>query len=717
MIRDATASTLLKNTAVALLVALIYALTLWPLQLREQLEASPDYPKNVEIFFAESFAMAAVTDSQSLATAKQTLNTLLADGTLAVESSLLMAAQRIPKLFVSKSMFDLGLIRLTQGEARDEAGYFVAQTGGPYAVGDSTDEGVVSGTADITWSQIFMTDAVVLQLIQNDLDKVPGLVKSGAKFYLQSQSEDEKRAVLELVQTYTGTQYTHLPLYEFLLRDNYTLELRQARLQKLAAVFLLACLLLTLYADLSRAWFQQREIYRIERILGRSRGYFFRKWFVHSLNQWLWGLLISTLTFAGFSFVEGSAAGLGVLLPWFLGIAAVGTLMAVAMASLSSRFPLARASLDTERTWRDNLAPVFITFCLVFGITFLFADTFTQWYESSQSIRSLGADRLTALTTAAAKEVLPEDLCHFAEARACAAFGLANIHLWPPELIFLEDEEGLSTLFQFSPQDAGALRISLVEGRWPAEGAREAVVNERALERVRAFAPDFGVGTGLNLGYEVVGVIRTPAAAKYAIFDSLYRSPVLVASGAPDLLPEYFLSPLGESGLVLTLNKQTDIAALKTKLRSRYRDLEFIQPAAYAQTFAKTLRNSLVRLLLIFLAASALAILAYQNLISASLAKRTLELSVWRLLGMTVKTLRTRMSRSVLAIPLVTGVVAAAVGCFFLLSTNRNEVVPYAFVCGILMSLFLALTCTVLLHLKVRPMLHQEISETYRKAL
>lgn len=55
---------------------------------------------------------------------------------------------------------------------------------------------------------------MILQGVGDSLANLPS--KDGLRFHLRSESEAERVRVLEAVQTYTGTTYAALPLYEFL---------------------------------------------------------------------------------------------------------------------------------------------------------------------------------------------------------------------------------------------------------------------------------------------------------------------------------------------------------------------------------------------------------------------------------------------------------------------------------------------------------------------
>lgn len=527
---------ILNNLFVALLVASIYWLTLFPFETRAAIEHGSDYPQGVWVLYEDAFAGSYAAPSEARSAAVRALETYLKKGQLALESGLYTLSGSLPKIYVSHSLLTLGLVRLTAGQF-PQRGDLLAQQSGPYVLGDTTPEGKVTGVADILWSPLYVTDAVMLQSIGNSLADLPG--QTGLRFYLRVQSDSERTKVLEAVQAYTGTTYTAQPLYEFLAGDTFALETRQARLQRIAAVFLLACAFLTLYAGIARRWFGERENYRVERVLGRTQRYFLRRWLILSLTQWVWGALFSTLFFLGLAAFRGQnvAVVASHLLPWGFSLVLFGTLMAFLFALASSRFSLARTTLDTRQTWLGSLTPMAISFVVVFGVTYLFTDTLVQYAESESAVRALGADQVLGVTTPAARKTFTQKDCERLEVDSCAAFGIASVYLWPPALLRLdnrlETDDTLNQTARFLPEDATTLRVTLTEGRFPGAKAREAVITERALTRVRQMAPDFGIGSELDLGFKVVGVVETPPEADLGVFKSLYRAAVFVPQNAP----------------------------------------------------------------------------------------------------------------------------------------------------------------------------------------
>lgn len=169
--------------------------------------------------------------------------------------------------------------------------------------------------------------------------------------------------------------------------------------------------------------------------------------------------------------------------------------------------------------------------------------------------------------------------------------------------------------------------------------------------------------------------------------------------------------------MALQVSNRTDLDAVKIQIRKWARNTEFYSPAAYAQTFAAGIRNSLVRLGGLFVLALLLTGVAYWHFISVALAKRTLELSIWRLLGMNLHTLSRRLQRDLLPLPFISGLLACALGSLLLRYGFRAAVAPYALLCGLVATVLLTLLYSYLIERSVQAMKTQEIDTLYRKSL
>lgn len=712
---------IVRNGMIAVTVALIYWLSLWPFQLEHQITQDPNYNANIQILYSHISSDSVFTPELSPEQAQERLESYLAKGKLAVISGTLSDMGRSTLRYISQSIIDMQLIRLKAGSLINQAGYIVAQENGPYPLNSNIVNGKVAALVEMQWvSNISDNDAIVLHPIQGKLENIPSRMRRSLHYYVHSDDETELAEIIAVVAAYNQKPYMSRPLYEHLAKNHYRLELYQMRLQRLAAVFLLLCLLLTIFSSLARVWHQEREIYRVERMLGRSSAYFFRQWFAYSLQQWLWGLGSVTLLFVILLLLrQHNLSAYLTLAAWAGSIAAVAIVMAALVSLASIRFPLARNSLDTEQNWRDYITPVFVTLALVFGITFLFAHALNQYIVSSQAVQQLGIHRLMARTTNAARDTLPPDLCNTVEVRSCVPFGLTSVNLWYAELFPLMEIQGFGDALRIQAEDAAALRIEVIEGRLPQAGKRELAINQRALETIYSYKPDFTLGDRLQIDYEVVGIYQTPPEAKHniAFFSDIYEAKMIIPPHSPEFSEDFFLSPLGEHGFVLQIYKTQDTNAIKAAMRQDYHEIEFFQPSAYAKSFARAVGRSLLWLICIFTFAILLTVFAYHTLIATLISKRTLDISIWRLLGMNLQKLRLYLQQSILPIPIFTGIAGTILGCFFLILRRRHETLPYAFACGAILSLLLTIICIIIIQQKIRPLAEEEISETYRKAL
>lgn len=127
-----------SNLFIALLLAVVYWLTLYPFETRAAIESDPNYPQGVWVFYADAFANPYPTTSEAGNEAVRELETRLEQGQLAVESGVYSFAESVPKIYISRSLLELGLIRLVEGRFEGRSDTFLAQRSGPYALGDKT---------------------------------------------------------------------------------------------------------------------------------------------------------------------------------------------------------------------------------------------------------------------------------------------------------------------------------------------------------------------------------------------------------------------------------------------------------------------------------------------------------------------------------------------------------------------------------------------------
>lgn len=94
-----------------------------------------------------------------------------------------------------------------------------------------------------------------------------------------------------------------------------------------------------------------------------------------------------------------------------------------------------------------------------------------------------------------------------------------------------------------------------------------------------------------------------------------------------------------------------------------------------------------------------------------------MEFSIGQLLGMNLRTLSRRLQRELLPLPLVSRLLACALGSLLLFSSYRATVTPYALLCGLVATALLTGLYSHLIHRSVQAMRTQEVDTLYRKAL
>ena len=641
------------------------------------------------------------------------LNELLATGQLAFEGPVTYSGLtgEPPYLVISRGMLDLGLIQLHAGVFNDTVNEYLAQEGGPYALGETISQGRVSGIASIVWRKGFMTDSV---LLRGSGGMFPATPSGLASAYLRTVDELQVDHVLHWLSQATGEAFEVAPLLAYLTDTEFALESQQVSLQQRAALFLLVCMFLALYTQISAGWERRRDIFRIERMLGRSRNYFLRHWWFQSVTSWLWGLTLAAVIVLMLR-APGNSSALSSVIIWWLSFMLLGSAIAFTFVFQATRFSLARTSVATHRDWRSTLGPTLISFGFVLGVTLLSASLFTVWRAAEHELAELGADQLLAITTPAATAGFSEGQCSdLSGVNTCAAYGYTNIDLWTPEL----DLQGsISGIGRFQPGDAEALRLTLTEGRYPRPGVREVAVNEAFLPEIRSSYPEFGIGQELALGYHVVGIVRTPLSQATSLFDSLYEAHLFIHANAPeaDFKDDYFLAPWGESALMLSVPVNTDVSGVKQEIWAENSNVEFIRPASFTLVFARTLGQSLIRLAAIFALTLIAVAVIYHYYITLEFLQRRFELAIWRVLGMNLSRVRWRLWGSLSAAPLLAGLFASLIGAAIIWRGHAADGLQ-ALLTGFSLTLLLVLLSLVLTQLQMNLLASKDPSQVYREA-
>ena len=719
---------MVSNVLVAFLVILVLNFFLWPMALRQSLINSSTYPPHTFIIRFDPRQMSIDNSNKSskamsnIVDAATKIENLLKANKLAFVSGIMRdgIARDEPVMYISSSLVELGIIRIIEGRAKDNNGY-LGQYSGPYSVGDKTKHGQITGLAELTWiDSMSLTDAVVLQNVGYSMSKISHY--KGVDFYLRSNEQTEVDEVLDLIESYTKANYRAEPLYEAIAHDTYGLENRQIQLQKLAALFLLFCLLLSIYSYLNSEWFNNRGVYRIERTLGRSTQYFIYSWLLNGISFWLYGLLIATL----FVIVKVAlySGNISVILQVLLYVALL-ILFNISLSFLfilpSSKFPLARKNTSKQKSWLNLTIPLLVSFGLVFSISYLYTGTFLRWLDYTSSTKILGVNRIDVVTTPAATEIPSPDICNKIVdiTKSCVAFGSSNRDLWPRQASpFIDAIKENDTTSRIDKQDIDKLDIKILEGRMPNINSREAAISKDTLDIIRTFIPTYGIDTNLGLGYKIVGIIETPQIVNNSFIKTSLLSRTFVPYGAPDIPEKFFLSPSGRSGLIIQLKNNTNIKELKSIIRTSADNIEFIQPASYVRFVAKTASKGVVRLSLILLLALFLSTVIFSNYIYILISQKFLELSVWRILGITISKLKANLLWEFVPVPLISGLLASLLASIILYQSGRpTNLVLTAMGFGAVTTFILILLSYFIISYQVNKFRKEEINNLYRRSL
>lgn len=629
------------------LLLLIVHLMAAPERARRALEAQPGFPARLSVLVPQGAPLPVARTPEARA-AREALAGLDARGRLGFWTAAQVLAGQQPTLHVSRTLMSWGVVQVTSGAVR--SGTTLALDGGPYVPGQVLAGGqVVQGTVSLSWLPVTLSDASVVHVTT-----FRNVQPQDLPTLLIPTDDDVTLWAARASQAF-GLEYTAQPLSAYLGRATRYVDDARLRLQRLTVTWLTLLLLGGLMVQLSGGWFAQRERLRVERMLGRSEGAFMARWLRLSLQSWGWGVLgAGVVTAALVAAHRLPLRGRDALLVWGV-ISGAALLGSVLLGLGARRVPLGRTRL---RGGVGQVLPALLTGALVLGVPLLGTQALRLWLEQQAVVRQIGEHTLVAVTLPNATVVPTPARCPAGV--PCLPVGWSDLYLWPPSFTGAEEPEFMG-VGQFRPQDAKALGLKIVQGRLPEPGRREVLVSRRTLERLTARRAGVGVGSALDAGFRVVGVVDLPANAGVTLFGNyrFYDMAVFVPSDAAGLGTlnggqSVFLSPLGGSALVMP-RLSAEQAGLVAAGRRTMTDLEVYRPAGYAAQVAAGTRASVTWLLGLLLVGGVLAGFSYHAALHLILAQRAEEIAVWRLLGLTASGVLRRLSAGLLRVLLVAG--------------------------------------------------------------
>ncbi|MFN8510635.1 MAG: ABC transporter permease [Deinococcaceae bacterium] len=644
-----------QNALVFAMGVLVFYLFLFPYTLTQSIKTARDYPAGTWILRPQPGPTSeATTSDDSLAQLKQWQK----DGRLAFHTSPLYSANGQPKIRFSKSLIDLGIVTVSQGAF--DAQSILVQDGHPFGVGtkivDQQKSDVISGKLKLTW-MVDQLDTSVLFVPESDLSLLDG--GDFPVFYFKG-SATETEQVHAALQNHFGLRFEAKEVWQHYQEIGSAMLLAQTRLQKDLATVLLIATLLKIYSDTLKGWHQRRERLRIERTLGRPLSYFYMQWYVACISQWFPGFALAAATALIYGWVRSDPSFLPQWAALFCAIAlpTLGTMYT--LIHRSTQVALAKTSDVSAKSSRDHVVLIASSVLLGFAIPYFFSGALKLFVESKQAMDTLGIDRTIVFAPQMSKKMV--DLCENQNG-SCVSFGYSGIHLWNTRFDMTEHSEmSNSATFDFSK--AQNLGVTLTEGKWPSQGKKELLVNQKYLADILKKYPDFGVGKTLDLGFKVVGIVDTHHSGAYDLDEGLkFLDAALFIPSNPRWNDTFFAAPLGKSGAIFQFKDGESKEAL-SKIYARFGNVRVLSVSDYAQKLYQSIEQSLI-ILSVLLAATSLAVfLTFANDIHLLLMVRSLEISIRRMLGMSSRALSGTLFLETAFVILFSIVPAIALGAF-----------------------------------------------------
>lgn len=710
---------LLSNVATGGAFFLFLLAVQWPFGLERTLIQRYQLPDTV-VVISRGNIVPAPPGGHVGGNARDRLSEQLATGNLAFVGPLVDSIDSAPYVRASSGVFELGVFHLLQGNLPRD-GEVLALAGSPYAIGDIAKVAgrrvAVSGIATPTWFRGALRDTAVLIMT----DELPTTSSSVSAFYAAPGpvSVDD---ILNDLRSVVDASLVAQPLFEHLLSTEYVLDQRQMRHLARLAVLMFTVALVGLYTSLNAAWYRSRDRLQMERILGTPLWRFRMRWMVAAGRRFLPGLGAAAIIASIVRSSWASGAARSQVLGWLALMVGIAVTFSLLTAFISARAPLAERPGSRLATVGQAALIGMVSAVVVLVVTVLSQGLVENWRAGQQQLEALGADVLLATTTQASSALLTGADCpDLVQVVWCAPFAYSRIHLWPEKFVMSEDLIGVAT---FRPVDAGRLRMVVVEGGLPDPGELGAVVNERYVTDIRTEWPGFGVGSELFAGVTVTGIVCLPDTRRTAFEQDLYEAPVLMPQAVQGPYVEgyrinddrFFKSPLGYSGLRMSVAPSADVASIKAMIWEVNSNVEFSRPAAYALRFAAATSDGLRRMLMATAASLLMTWWLIWQGVGNLLERMRLHIAVLRLLGMSSVSLSRSWALRLGAVTLLFG----WLGLFaaYLLVDLRGSVIRLdGALLGVIAALLGAVVAAGIAFSRVRSACNLEAEDMYRRAV
>jgi hypothetical protein len=500
----------------------------------------------------------------------------IASGNFAIESPIYRYQGKESYVEVSKSIFQFGILKLLKGELVNDT--VLALNPDIYPLQKVTKIGIVRGIIESKWVKNFQTDTLLYKVKQNNLRQISN---PDATFYLKDLPIDQIHKVKTILETNIGKKLEILPLVEYLLQDLYGIQQIQNKFNLFISTLLILVVFLFFILQITLEWRNNFEIYRIERMLGRSKSYFVRKWILSVNFNWIAGYFISLFlilaTSALFSMLNQTQILL--ILTHFALFGALQITLVYFSAFYLTRVSIAKKATSAKRSIFYRIMPGIFYFLFSFSFALSLGYSIDNWLESERFINFYGKKQIEVVTTNTSIRQLSKNDCVSINL-PCGVFGQSNVFLWSKK--YNISDLNYNSIVGIDNFKKNYFKIKVLQGRLPLDNSNELILSQEVYDTLRTKYPDFKLGTLLNFGFKVVGVFDKPLYYSNSPFNYAFVSDVYLSFKNKLVSMEKIYSPpLGFTGLNFTYNNVNDLLLAKKTLRKSISDLEFYQRSDY----------------------------------------------------------------------------------------------------------------------------------------
>ncbi|UBV44642.1 hypothetical protein LAJ19_15865 (plasmid) [Deinococcus taeanensis] len=627
-----------------LLISLLTAISfVQPLKIKQEIEKSKGYPKDIIIFSSKQQMIANApeipNDLRRIELNK--LQYLEDTGLLGYWGAQVTSYRNLPIMKVSKNIYKCGIASLVHGRSPKFAKEVLSINGSWINVGNKVNysgkDMIVTGKITTDWlpvnikpSSLIIVDKIS-KISLNDYPTYFAITRDAAKISLIQNS----------LESIYGIDFETMNMSDFTSKSVFYTQNARHRVERNGGIFLIAISLIMIFSLVHTSWLRQRNMLEIYRMLGKSKADFRKMWLTACIKYWIYGYVMSIAITLLITSDLITAAGYYVIYIYFVSLFLAALVITSIFVKSGTGIGRQSNSIDLRDKKIYNSIILIVSTVICIGVPYIINFSYRLWTDQQKITEDLGIDTLVILNSNISNKAINTIDCP--KAVSCTAFNWSDTSLWPADMDDMIPND-LDRHSSFIPSEASLLGLKLSEGRWPKNNSKEAVISSAGINRLKKLGINIKIGFSLNFGYKIVGIIELPAHSSIKLFSGInfYESYLFIPMQDRGLYNDsstnqkLYLSPFGNSGIFIRESSADSSPEIidSVALRTGRKNIEIYTPTSYAKNISDNMKRALLKVSAFLVASIIISCLMFYILSRERFSLMTEEINIYRTLGM-----------------------------------------------------------------------------------